>query len=244
MANHPATTVKNKFSDYNHEYYANGKLSLPFAEMIDQAQRLVEISDLTTTPVPRKRVTIQTPPATAASDTDDILALLAARVDSQQDTLKSMFGLLSSMDNQQKQFKANFAKQKPPYGGDNPPSGSGNNRQMPPFMEKAPTDPDEVKIWNDKPWYYCKNCKQGNGSWSPSHSTNGIPALSVPPHRGRAPTNKRYNSDACSDPKRQKTVPEPKGRSNLKVMKASFMIQGGQTMAAILAARKSAAELN
>ena len=154
MANHPATNVKNKFAEYHHDYYATGNLSLPFAEMIDQAQRLVEISDLTTTPVPRKKVMIQTPPATAASDTDDILALLAARVDSQQDTLKNMFGLLSSMDNQQKQFKANFAKQKPPYGGDNPPTGSGNNRKMPPFMEKAPTDPDEVKIWNDKPWYY------------------------------------------------------------------------------------------
>jgi hypothetical protein len=191
--------------------------------------------------VPRKKVTIQTPPATVSSDTDEILALLADRVDAQQESMQQVFGLLSSIENQQKQFKANFARHPPPNGGRNPSSGSGINRQQPPFMVQAPKDPNEVKVFNDRNWYYCAKCRHGTGCWSPSHSTNGIPALSIDAHKAPV-TNKRSTSDGCSDPKRQKNISETKGRSNIKVMKAHFHASTGQTMAAILAARKSAPE--
>jgi hypothetical protein len=251
MSEHPATSVKNKFSEYKSQYYDTDKLPLPFVELVDKAQRLVAIAELTDTKVPRnnqppvkpaaKQGTAPNPPSPAvdASSETDILALIADRVDAQQKAMTQMMGLLSSLENQHKQFKANYAKNKPSSGGGNP-AGPGTNRQ-PPFSSDAPTDPDEVKVWNDRNWYYCAKCKYGTGCWSPSHSTHGIPSLSVAPHRGGAPTNKRGSPAAETGIKRQK-VDETKSRADLKVMKASFMVPAGQTMAAILAARNKAAD--
>jgi hypothetical protein len=65
--------------------------------------------------------------------------------------------------------------------------------------------------------------------------------LSVDPHRGGAPTNKRSGSAPETSFKKQKTYDGSKGRQDIKAMKSSFMISGGQTMAAILAARKNPA---
>jgi hypothetical protein len=151
--------------------------------------------------------------------------------------MKKMIGLLSSLENQHKQFKANFAKHKPSASNGGAAT-TGTNRQ-PPFSNQAPTDPDEVRTWNDRNWYYCAKCKFGGGCWSPSHSTNGIPALSIDPHRGVAPLNKRSESVPDNGYKKQRTFDGTKSCQDIKAMKASFMISGGQTMAAILAARQN-----
>jgi hypothetical protein len=239
MTDHPATSVKNKFAEYSVTYYDTGKLPLPFSEMVDKAERLVEIAELTTQKVPRRSAgtkgTPHSAPPPSDSPSDDILALLAERVDSQQETMKKMVGLLSSLENQHKQFKANYAKHKPSTGGGTATTGA--NRQ-PPFANQAPADPNEVKTWNDRSWYYCAKCKYGVGCWLPSHSTDGIPALSIDAHRGAAPTNKRGSTAADSVHKKQKTADGTKSRQDVKAMKASFMLAGGRTMAAILAERK------
>ena len=244
MEGHPATSVKNTFAEHCANYYANGKLPMPFAELVDKAERLVAIAELTTTQVPRKSPTKAAPNAkprtgtsnpTSIDDSDDILTLLAERVDSQQETMKRMLGLLSSLENQHKQFKANYAKQSHSGGGS--ASNTGTNRQ-PPFASKAPTDPEEVRTWNDKSWYWCAKCKYGVGCWSPSHSTNGNAPLSIDPHRGTASTNKRNSSATDTGAKKQKTYDNSKSRTDLKSMKASIVVAGGRTMAAILAERR------
>jgi hypothetical protein len=38
MQDHPAISVKNKFADYSVQYYSDGHLPLPFAELVDKAE--------------------------------------------------------------------------------------------------------------------------------------------------------------------------------------------------------------
>jgi hypothetical protein len=64
------------------------------------------------------------------------------------------------------------------------------------------------------------------------HSRAGV-------HRGAAPTNKRGSTAADYVTKKQKTANGTKSRQAIKVMKASFMLAGGQTMDAILVERKN-----
>jgi hypothetical protein len=242
MQDHPAISVKNKFAALSVQYYSTNELPMPFTQMVDLAERLVEISDLTATPVPRRTAATpnqecKTLPTASSSPSDDILTLLAARVDAQQDTMKKMVGLLSSLENSQKLIKANYAKTKPSHCGGTKKNPGSQNR-MPPFANQAPSDTNEVRTWNEKSWYWCAKCKQGIGCWSPSHSTNGNDALSIEPHRG--PTNnKRAGADTVSETKKQKTNDSTKNRQDLKVMKARLITAGGQSMAAILAARKN-----
>jgi predicted nuclease of restriction endonuclease-like RecB superfamily len=79
--------------------------------MVDKAKRLVKIAELTAQMVPCRsagsNVTPKSVPPSSLTPSDDILALFAKRVGSQQETMKKMVGLLSSLENQHKQFKHN-----------------------------------------------------------------------------------------------------------------------------------------
>jgi hypothetical protein len=242
MEGHPATTVKNTFAAYRVEYYEKGKLPLPFAELVDKAERLVSICASTGTAVPRKSPQkapsdIPKTKTIGATPADDILTLLAERVDSQQDTMKKMLGMLSSLENSQKQFKANFAKNKSQNNGNSTPGYGGTNR-TPPFMNDAPSDPIEVKQFNGKPWYWCAKCKNGAGTWSPTHSTNGVESINVDPHRGGSAKRVQYDASASNKKAKVASSGTTANRSDLQVMKAS-LVASGRTMSEILAARNA-----
>ena len=63
-------------------------------------------------------------------------------------------------------------------------------------MRDTPTNPSEVKDWNNKPWYYCATC----GRWSTTHSTNGFThnGKEIAKHDGSSPHKKRDNQQFSS----------------------------------------------
>jgi hypothetical protein len=94
-----------------------------------------------------------------------------------------------------------------------------------PFMKEAPTDPTEVKEWNNKPWYYCET------HWSTTHSTNGFKhnGKEIAKHDGSSP--RKHHNNQYSPPQSNTT--------NKKTKTSKAPIAGLQSLQAELKSRNS-----
>jgi hypothetical protein len=98
--------------------------------------------------------------------------------------------------------------------------------QTPSWKYEAPTDPNEVKEFANRTWYYCATC----GRWSTTHSTNGFTHndKSVPKHEGTSPNkNKRSQSTtSTAQPSNKKTkTTNNNAVSSLQSLKAELTNQ-------------------
>jgi hypothetical protein len=237
MKNHPSPAVSQPFVTEHTNYCIQGTLSSPFLELVSVAEKLVSIVDLDSTKVPRKELPAK-PPAKPIPESEDgdLLALFAKSIDDQQDSIKQILSMLASSDNQIKQFKANYSR--------NDSTSSGGryekkSRSMPPWMDETPSDVHETKQWDSRTWHYCALCKQGRGSWSPSHSTSGDTSKGIAAHRGgKAPPKREYNNDHSTEAPAKKTrfADKPPFRS----MKAAFA-SNGKSLQELLKSRRAAA---
>ena len=50
-------------------------------------------------------------------------------------------------------------------------SGS-RNGQRPTWLNQAPSNPNETKVWNNKTYIWCSRCRRGEGLWVCSHTTD------------------------------------------------------------------------
>jgi hypothetical protein len=239
MKNHPSPAVSQPFVTEHTNYCIQGTLSSPFLELVSVAEKLVSIVDLDSTTVPRKPAAKPLPKAIPESEDGDLLALFAKSIDDQQDSIKQILSMLASSDNQIKQFKANYSRN------DSNSSGGSRyekkSRSMPPWMDETPSDVSETKLWDNRTWHYCALCKQGRGSWSPSHSTSGDTAKGIAAHRGgKQPLKRNHGStdDSSAPPPAKKTrfADKPPFRS----MKAAFA-SNGKSLQELLKSRRAAA---
>jgi hypothetical protein len=152
---------------------------------------VISIVNLDSGKVPRKSAPKPASRATSADENGNLMALFAQSIDKQQESIKKSLSMIASSDNQIKQFKAKYSK-------NDSSNGSRFEKKscsIPPWMDDKPTDPAETKQWDNCTLHHCLQCKQGCGSWSPSHSTAGNAAKGIAAHHGgKSPYTKRNST--------------------------------------------------
>jgi hypothetical protein len=236
MKNHPSAAVSQPFVTEHTNYCITGTLSSPFLELVSRAERLVSLVDLDTTKVPRKDTPRKTTTSTDSSEDGDLMALFAEQTNTQQASIKSILLMLASSDNQMKQFKANYSRHDSSSGGYEKKA-----RRMPPWMDETPSDTAETKNWDNRTWHYCSLCKQGRGSWSPSHSTKGDTSKGIAAHRGGKTPKRDTADDEPNQGSATKKTRFDTNKAPYRSMKAAFA-SNGKSLQELLKSRRDAAE--
>ena len=138
---------------------------------------------------------------------DDDIASLFGMVGKHHEQLSKIMGFQATIDaklrDKTKTDKEKFEKIK-----DKKRSASAlAKREKPPFFTTPPSDPNEVKVWNQHDWYYCAKCNNGSGQWSTTHSTNGIEGKCSKHGKFAKPNGKsvKFEKDSKPPAKKQKT---------------------------------------
>jgi hypothetical protein len=176
MKYQPSAAVSQPFVTKHTNYCIKGTLSSTFLELVTVAETLVSLVDLDSTKVPQKQAI--KPPPTAPTEQEDGDLMVSKNIDEQQESIKQIMSMLASSNNQLKKFKVNYTKYDSSLGGRYKKKAC----SMPPWMDEKPSDVSKTKQWDNRPWHYCTLCKQGIGSWSPSHSTLGDTAKGIAEH--------------------------------------------------------------
>ena len=186
--------------------------------MVKKANAMVKFEtamDKNTKSIPTSTTT------TAASP--PIMALMTT-FNEQTETTKKLMQEIASLKNQVHQLQMNMKKQ----------STNCNGRSTPslPFKNYKPTNPNEIKLWQGTPYFYCAHCNKGQGCWTKTHSTKGDPSNNVSAHIIR----KRQNDTPTAPPKKkQKTFEIPE---SLQVALANNT-ESAQLLAAFLASTQA-----
>jgi hypothetical protein len=164
------------------------------------------------------------------------LVLFAEQIGTQQASIKQLVSTLSGFKKQFKQFKANYSKRD---------FNSGIKEmsacRMPTWINNKPSDSHEVRQHQDCAWYWCSKCKQGRGSWSPSHSMDGDTQKGLAAHCGKTNSFKRDSTaESSMPPSTEKKARFAGSSSNMKSMKAAFVTQG-TSLKALLESRHASA---
>jgi hypothetical protein len=194
-----------------------------FLLLIKKAEHLVSIANISNKIIPRKAIKPMKAVATAPpKGDDDLLVLFAEQINTQQASIKQLVSTLSGFKSQFKQLKANYSKS-------NFNSGlkEKSARCMPTWINDKPSDSNKVKQHQDRAWYWCVKCKQGCGSWSPSHTTDGDTKKGVATHCGKTNSFKYDSTNKSAMMQSTKKKARFAGStSNMKSMKAAFVVQG------------------
>jgi hypothetical protein len=165
---HSSELIRNHFNHLGLQFFMNKESRKSFETFLDSADRLHTI---TTSPALPFAATTQT-----TTKNEQNIAALAGIVKGQSGHMKKLVSAISQIDNKLKQSSSG------------PKQGKGSGRRMPPWQNEEPTNTSEVKMFNNKPWFWCATCNH----WSPTHSTDGTThdGKTIAKHR-TFPSNKR-----------------------------------------------------
>jgi hypothetical protein len=164
--------------------------------------------------------------AASSSKSQEHIAALTGMLQKQNGHMHKIIAAVSQIDNRVKQSLVSCTKANK-KGNDRKSNG---HREELPFMKEAPTDPTEVKEWNNKPWYYCETC----GRWSTTNSTNGFKhnGKEIAKHDGSSPCKSRNNQSSSPQSnttnKKTKTSKEP--ITGLQSLQAELKSQNSSTL--------------
>jgi hypothetical protein len=164
--------------------------------------------------------------AASSSKSQEHIAALTGMLQKQNGHMHKIIAAVSQIDNRVKQSLVSCTKANKKG---NDCESNGHHEELP-FMKEAPTDPTEVKKWNNKPWYYCKTC----GRWSTTHSTNGFKhnGKEIAKHDGSSPCKRRNNQSSSPQSnttnKKTKTSQEP--ITGLQSLQAELKSENSSTL--------------
>jgi hypothetical protein len=210
---HPSDIVRNHFNQIGIKFFMSPDESQSFTDLLDAADHLHTV---TTSPALPFAASVAT-----ANKLEQNIAALAGILHANMGSMKKVVAHISQLDNKVKQGFHSAKKS-----GSQGRGARGRNLQTPSWKYEAPTDPNEVKEFANRTWYYCATC----GRWSTTHSTNGFTHndKSVPKHEGTSPNkNKRSQSTtSTAQPSNKKTkTTNNNAVSSLQSLKAELTNQ-------------------
>jgi len=135
-------------------------------------------------------------------ESPSIMALVATFKKEQAETTKQLMQEIANLKNTVQQFQNNMKKATSLTNRKINPKV--NPKKQLPFKDYKPTYPNEIKLWNGTPYFYCEHCNRGEGCWTTSHSTNGDVSNNVKAHVFK---KKRGNDDFNENSnKKQRTM--------------------------------------
>ena len=178
MEDHPKAAISCYFNDQQVQCYETVDLQMPFADLVKKANTMLatqKMMDLDK--IPKKSVSPITTTNATPDKTDnnnEVMVLFGNVVKDKATTIDKLIQDLKSLKNTVSQLQTQISNIK---------KGTSNKNNQPPFIYEKPDDPNEVKLWNAKPHFWCQHCNKGNGRWVTSHSTNGDPSNGIPAHQ-------------------------------------------------------------
>jgi hypothetical protein len=149
---HPHSVIRDHFRNINTHYLIGVLPPRKLTDYLSEADRLS--TAVTSGAFPSLSNT--------PSATDDKLLALASLVETHQGSLTKLYSLFTKQKtstddprNERRRLDRDAIAKLP----------------KPPFYNTTPSDPNEVKSFNDKPWYYCAECGRWTTSHGPKHPT-------------------------------------------------------------------------
>ena len=207
---HPSELIRNHFRMKGCNFFIQSIEERPsFDDFLSDADRLHTL--VTSTALPFG------PTDNDSSKNTKNIAALAGVVKNGFGHVKKLVGYVSQIDNKVSQGSESAKNRSN--------ASSSAKAYRPTWLHEAPTDPDEVKEFNGKPWFWCASCNKEKGQWSTSHCTAGreYNGKTIHKHDGKSPHDRKHSERNSSGYASKKAKTEnSKPITGMKSLKAAI----------------------